>query len=61
MVSVWRLIALALAALASWPLTTTAEAVTVDTEAELRAAWTDPRQTEIELGADIFLQACKTR
>ena len=25
------------------------EAVTVDTEAEFRAAWTDPRQTEIEL------------
>lgn len=49
MVSVWRPIALALAALASWRLTTTAEAVTVDTEAELRAACTDPRQTEIEL------------
>ena len=60
MVSVWRPIALALAALASWPLTTRAEAVTVDTEAELRAAWTDPRQTAIELEADIFLQACKS-
>jgi predicted outer membrane repeat protein len=36
-----------------------ARAVVVDSEAELRAAWTDPRETQIELGADIFLQACK--
>ena len=34
--------------------------MTVDTEAELRAAWTDPRQTAIELDADIFLQACSS-
>ena len=31
----------------------------VRTEAQLRAAWADPRRTRIELGADIYLRACR--
>ena len=60
MTSRLHVVTLALMALALWPAATRAEAVTVESEAELRAAWTDPRQTAIELDADIFLQACKT-
>jgi hypothetical protein len=41
------------------PASARAEPVVVDTGAELRAAWSDPRVTEIEVAADIFLQACK--
>ena len=36
-----------------------ADPVAVDTESELRAAWADPLQTEIELTDDIFLRACQ--
>jgi hypothetical protein len=43
-----------------WPAPARGDPVPVDTETELRAAWTDPRQTEIELTADIFLQACRS-
>ncbi len=32
----------------------------VDTESELRAAWADPLQTEIELTDDIFMRACQS-
>ena len=60
MTSRLHIVTLALMALALWPAATRAEAVTVGSEAELRAAWSDPRQTTIELNADIFLQACKT-
>ena len=60
MTSRLHIVTLALMALALWPAATRAEAVTVESEAELRAAWSDPRQTTIELNADIFLQACKT-
>ena len=35
-----------------------ADPIPVDTESELRAAWADPLQTEIELTDDIFLRAC---
>ena len=60
MTSRLHIVTLALMALALWPAATRAEAVTVESEAELRAAWSDPRQTTIELNADIFLRACKT-
>ena len=33
--------------------------IEVGTESELRAAWSDPRETAIELTDDIFLRACK--
>ena len=32
----------------------------VDTESELRAAWANPLQTEIELTDDIFMRACRS-
>jgi hypothetical protein len=35
-----------------------ADPIPVDTESELRAAWADPLQTEIELTDDIFLRTC---
>jgi hypothetical protein len=31
----------------------------IDTEVELRRAWADPRRTEIDLTADIFLRNCR--
>ena len=37
-----------------------ADPIPVDTESELRAAWADPLQTEIELTDDIFLRACQS-
>ena len=33
--------------------------VAVDTEAELRAAWANPRVTAIDVTADVFLRACE--
>ena len=32
----------------------------IDTEAELRRAWTDPRRTTIDLTGDIYLRDCRT-
>jgi hypothetical protein len=32
----------------------------VDTESQLRSAWTDPRRRRIDLGADIVLRDCET-
>ena len=37
-----------------------ADPIAVDTESQLRHAWADPLQTEIELTDDIFLRACQS-
>ena len=37
-----------------------ADPISVDRESELRTAWADPLQTEIELTDDIFLRACQS-
>jgi hypothetical protein len=37
-----------------------ADPIAVGTESQLRAAWADPLQTEIELTDDIFLRACQS-
>jgi hypothetical protein len=53
-----------LAAIAALIAAATAQAgadpVAVGTESELRAAWSNPRVTAIELTDDIFLRACRT-
>ena len=52
--------ALALVVAAPAPALGQAAPARVDTESELRTAWADPLQTEIELTDDIFLRACQT-
>ena len=36
-----------------------ADPIPVDTESELRAAWSNPRVTAIDVTDDIFLRACE--
>ena len=51
--------ALALAPAAPDPAFAQGAPIRVDTESELRAAWADPLQTEIELTDDIFMRTCQ--